>query len=99
MNDYPTKKELKSIREWKFDGNNIENFLQNLEDVWNSNYGQFILSGKRIIKLSLHTRGWSGNEDIINALKESFFWIPYWQKSCRGGHYYFKIEREKHNEL
>ena len=47
--------------------------------------------------LELHTGGWSGNEMIISALErsDSLFWTFYWQKSERGGHYYFKLPPEK----
>ena len=42
--------------------------------------------------LELHTAGWSDNEEIISSLeKNRFFWSLYWQKSERGGHYYFYI--------
>jgi len=47
------------------------------------------------MKLELHTGGWSGNEDIIEALKKSYFWIFYWEKSVKGGHYYFTISSLK----
>jgi hypothetical protein len=42
-------------------------------------------------KLELHTGGWSGNEEIISVLQNSMFWVMYWQKSERGGHYYFEL--------
>ena len=42
-------------------------------------------------KLILHTGGWSENEAIISDLVETEFWLLYWQKSERGGHYYFEI--------
>jgi hypothetical protein len=42
--------------------------------------------------LTLHTGGWSGNESIIQALRENqMFWILYWQESRRGGHYKFEL--------
>ena len=41
--------------------------------------------------LVLHTGGWSGNESIIGALMETIWWHLYWQKSTRGGHYWFKL--------
>jgi len=41
--------------------------------------------------LELHTLGWSGNELIMNKLVQTMFWKLYWEKSVRGGHYYFKI--------
>lgn len=42
--------------------------------------------------LVLHTGGWSGNEDIIKALKKlRLFWWSFWYQSRRGGHYWFKL--------
>ena len=53
-------------------------------------------------KLELHTLGWSGNESIINILRNSSLWLIYWRKTHAGGHYYFDITRdgkeEEHNE-
>jgi hypothetical protein len=44
--------------------------------------------------LELHTAGWSGNEDTIGALQSNaMFWALYWQKSERGGHYYFIVRQ------
>lgn len=38
------------------------------------------------------TGGWSGNEDLIGALKSNaVFWAMYWQSSHRGGLYHFKV--------
>ncbi len=44
----------------------------------------------REFALELHTGGWSGNEEVAEALQESPFWIRHWWKTERGGHYYFK---------
>ena len=41
--------------------------------------------------LELHTGGWSGNEDTIEVLEGTMFWFFFWQRSERGGHYYFEI--------
>lgn len=37
-----------------------------------------------------HTGGWSGNEDIIAVLKESWLWDWSLERYDRGGHYYFR---------
>jgi hypothetical protein len=48
-------------------------------------------------KLELHTGGFSINEDYIDILSETIFWNLFWDKSERGGHYYFTIYKSKGN--
>lgn len=45
--------------------------------------------------LNLSTGGWSGNEEIIEALRSTLFWMLYWSEHHRGGHYKFKWEDKK----
>jgi hypothetical protein len=46
-----------------------------------------------VLMLELHTGGWSGNEDIIEALQNhKLFWMMWWWKTERGGHYYFEVD-------
>ena len=91
MTEYPTEQELKKIEEW--DGKDIESFLAFIESLWHwPTY--FVRRGKKVIRLELHTGGWSGNEAIISALGNAWgnmFWLSFWEKSIRGGHYWFKI--------
>lgn len=48
---------------------------------------------RKYLRLSLSTGGWSGNEDIIEALKQNkYFYSFYWLQSRRGGHYIFEID-------
>lgn len=90
-NDYPTEKELEKIAKWDIRKNSVIELLEYIRRIWWMEDLLFNLTGKRVLKLRLHTGGWSGNEDIIYALKQNLFWSMYWQKSLRGGHYYFKI--------
>jgi hypothetical protein len=95
---YPIEIELKEIETFDIEKQPIEHLLDLLEKIWwASEWGFKREIGKNIldspcIKLELHTGGWSGNEDIIEALKKTkMFWFLFWQKSERGGHYYFEI--------
>jgi len=99
QNGYPFDWELKKIEKWDIQKDGINGLLDLIEEIshWSdlcfvkkSGFTEF--NRKKCFKLTLHTGGWSGNEDIIRALqKNSMFWILYWVKSIRGGHYYFEI--------
>lgn len=99
---YPEEHELSKITEWRdftFSGTNA--LIEYIRERWQyADCGYFKLTGKRVLKLELHTGGWSGNEDIIEALKRNYtFWGMHWRKSTAGGHYYFKIKNfSKENE-
>lgn len=94
---YPTQDGLEAIK--NFSGHiatpgaklDIETLLELLHVVWY--FPDYIKRNGR--QLELHTGGWSGNEEIISVLQESMFWYLYWQKSERGGHYYFELPEVK----
>ncbi|MEK6880188.1 MAG: hypothetical protein AABY22_11290 [Nanoarchaeota archaeon] len=95
MTEYPSNLTLKKVSDFdilKTNFKGINDFLEFMKDIWHLD--GFRLDGKNILKLELHTLGWSGNEDIIDALRKSNFWQICWQKSIRGGHYYFEIRRD-----
>ena len=95
---YPTEEEIQEIENWNFDfsiGNN-KRFINYLKSIWwTPEWGFVYKLKKRKLYLELHTGGWSGNEEIKGVLKKTLFWNFYWQKSVRGGHYYFEIEIPK----
>ena len=92
-NGYPEEHELKIISDWDIVKNPVTELIDYIKDRWQyADCGYFELRGKRILKLRLSTAGWSGNESIIQSLQENhLFWMVYWQKSKRGGHYWFRI--------
>jgi len=52
--------------------------------------------GDDTLALELHTGGWSGNEDILRALKKNqWFHMLYWEMSRRGGHECFRFNQLK----
>lgn len=96
---YPTDEELAEIIYWDFQKKSIYDFLEFIENLWyypdrfelRDGYKNFPKRIK-VKKLYLSTGGWSGNETIINAVERNFiFWMICWQKSQRGGHYWFEI--------
>jgi hypothetical protein len=90
---YPTQEDIDAIIKWDFDVVGIKHFLDFIRSVWWMPDWGFIMSGKRILKLQLHTGGWSGNEDIIGAMRQNFiFWGMCWTETYRGGHHYFRID-------
>ena len=94
---YPTEEELEKIKKWDF--KDPIGLLNYVERLW-SYPDRFVLTGKRVLRLYLSTGGWSGNESVVGALRQNLFWYFYWQKSQRGGHYWFKIKISirRHNE-
>ncbi len=44
------------------------------------------------------TCGWSGNEEIIGHLENTFFWFRFWELSRRGGGYRFRIPLDQMDE-
>ena len=56
---------------------------------WMPDWG-FKHRGRRV---ELHTGGWSDNECLIQWLQMTMFWVMSWQKTTRGGHYYFTMPR------
>lgn len=90
--DYPTELDLTLIEKWDLKEQGVLELLEFIESKWWSADWGFNLSGEKILKLQLSTGGWSGNEDIISALRNNFiFWSMYWEVSRKGGHYEFKI--------
>ena len=85
-NGYPDEAELKQIREWPWQ--DFDGLMEFVKDLWR--YPErFKRTGNDYY---LSTGGWSGNESLIEALQLNLmFWGCCWEKSERGGHFYFTI--------
>lgn len=82
---YPTEETLEAIEKWPI--LEYREWFDFIEEAWEwPNY--FVRDGNQI---DISTCGWSGNEDIINAMENNVNWIMTWFQSRRGGHYIFKI--------
>lgn len=92
--DYPTNKQLQAILYFK---GSPRQFIEYINSIWWHD-GFTVKSGKDdsllVKRCTLSTWGWSGNEDIIGVMKQTWFWMLYWRESRRGGHYTFEIPAE-----
>ncbi len=86
MSEYPTKKQLKKIRKWN--PSDLHGLMAYVKDIWQyADSGYWRQDGE---VYSISTAGWSGNEEIIIAMKSNHvWWMMFWQGSKRGGHYTF----------
>ena len=105
---YPTEAALKRIREAR----SPVDALYAARDAW-SGYGsvsgtlrpaelemvRFAQPEELYRYLRFATGGWSGNEDVIEALRENFVaWAMAWKLSASGGLHIFRLEVEGSEE-
>ncbi|RLC76536.1 MAG: hypothetical protein DRJ03_28500 [Chloroflexi bacterium] len=92
--EYPSNAALDKIRNWAWE-DGFENLMRFIKPLWryaDCGYWKEKRQYKGRKRYYLSTAGWSGNEDIIAALRQNFaFWALCWVKSERGGHYVFEI--------
>ena len=92
--EYPTEEELQKIREWEY--NDLYALFLFIKDIWNWGDDYVTIKGDPEVTITLVTGGWSGNEEIIQALSENYIvWAQCWEKSERGGLYEFKFKKVK----
>lgn len=83
---YPTEEELETIRNW--DHNDLTGMMEYIRDIWWSSSWGFHEHQEGVY--TLDTGGWSGNEEIIGAMRSNHvWWMMFWAEHRRGGHYTF----------
>ena len=93
---YPDEESLEQIKNWDVQKNGVDGLLELIEENTNWADRQIERSGKHVIRYVYHTGGWSGNEDVIRAMRENYlFWMMTWWKTTVGGHYYFRIPKKQ----
>lgn len=97
---YPTDEYLQFIRDYTHKTMPILDMVDIICDNWYFGDWGYKLhrkyAGKR--KFELHTGGWSGNEEIIEAIKSNIFLTHFkmrYVKWYTGGHHYFEIKIDK----
>lgn len=82
---YPTDETEQTIIEWPH-GNGFHSLLAYVARAWR--YPERFTVDTDAYRVS--TGGWSGNEQLIDALQRNrVFWAFCWESSTRGGHYVF----------
>lgn len=86
-NGYPEDDELEEVRSLGLDFRAGCDRMAELFEAtgYSRGYG-YLADGS----FELHTGGWSGCEDLIDAASDSIWWLRYWHSTTRGGHYLFK---------
>lgn len=93
---YPTEEALDKIANW--DCNDHEGWFKFIESIWHLRswgWTELIeedeIFKRKVKRIYISTAGWSGNESIIESMKENnILWSVYWYSSTRGGHYIFE---------
>jgi len=96
---YPTEESLGKLKE-ALSSENIEKAFNDFYSALKENFypdcfglTRVEVRGEVIDVWEYHTLGWSGNEDIIRVLEQSWMWGMLLERYDSGGHYYFKVEK------
>ena len=91
---YPTEETERLVREFEGDAREL---LASLREVWmyptywDEEDGVDILD-RPVHRYHVSTAGWSGNESLIEALRNHWiFWMRFWVEERAGGHFIFEI--------
>lgn len=88
MSDYPTDFDLQRISAWPF--NDPLGWVDFACFIWHwPDWG--IHRTQRRVYMS--TGGWSGNEEIVGAMRANVLWKVGFVSCRRGGHYIFDLTR------
>lgn len=97
---YPTEETLKIIREWQYDEvQRYADLMAFVGKAWHWQDYMYVNAtknsfGDRVWEYTCITGGWSGNEELVGALKDNvIFWTMCWRESHRGGKHIFEVRR------
>lgn len=107
---YPTEEALRAIKEWdRFDDQRgwfalikaSGNYWPDDSWGWSERDEEDEIVHDFVHVYEISTGGWSGNEEILGAMRaNNLMWTLTWQISRRGGHYTFHVKhtaRDRHD--
>lgn len=94
VDGYPTEASLATLTAW--DIHDPLGWVEFARKGWRYGDDYFKVDQRNgRVRVDFSTGGWSGNEDIVGAMKANVvLWIITWQESRRGGHFVllFKVK-------
>jgi hypothetical protein len=92
MGHYPTRAEMKTIRNWTGTAKELLSYIK-ARWTYAASGGVVEDFASEPYKLELHTAWWSGNEESIHTLQRSQYQFMrfYHVRWERGGHCYFEV--------
>lgn len=88
-NGYPSEETLDTVRLWDYKNHGLSELMEFIGKAWNCKFGSWRKHEHVIIA---STGGWSGNEDLIDALHDTVYgkvaWS--WMQEEKGGHFTFE---------
>ena len=93
LDPYPTEAELDNIRTWDSSRGPYSGLMAHVKALWWPDHDTGWKQEGQHYEIA--TCGWSGNEDIIQALQENLvFWGRCWHSHLRGGLYVFELPKK-----
>lgn len=90
--EYPTDETLNAIATWAGDWVDLFSLVH---EAWKYPDRISVENDGEVYTVKASTGGWSGNEDVIDALSRNFIaWAACWESSHRGGLYVFEFPYE-----
>lgn len=87
---YPDEEELARVRAWPH--TDLPGWFAFVKSIWWQPAWGWQDATEAIPLYCISTCGWSGNEEIIDAMQENAMcWALTWESSRRGGHYQFRL--------
>ena len=84
--EYPSEKELVKISNWNV--TDPEGLFKYIQERWY--YPNYVTISDNGEKWEFITGGWSGNEELINALRQNIIlWMKHWYSSTASGVHQF----------
>lgn len=79
----------------KYSINLIEESFELFKSLYNHHYGSIEEDDNLV---SIHSGGWSDNEELINQFSKTWWWQSYLRITTVGGHYYFNTNVHEEKE-